>query len=88
MNQNIAFRENWDWIKKENRTLSIKISLIPHEYEVGDQVLLETSGILWILSTPCTGTYPEPNSYKNVRIIIQKGDVSEEVDIRSINQFN
>jgi hypothetical protein len=45
----------------------------PYEYKVGDQVILETPGILRKLSTPRTGPYPVPNVYKNDKIRIQKG---------------
>jgi hypothetical protein len=53
--------------QKENK------SQIPHEYKVGDQVLLETPGILRKLSTPHTGPYPVMNLYRNCTIRIQKG---------------
>jgi hypothetical protein len=46
-------------------------------------VLLETHGILRILSTPCTGPYPVTNLYKNGTIRIQKVIVSEIVNITS-----
>jgi hypothetical protein len=39
---------------------------------IGDQVLLETPGILRKLSTPRTGPYPVTNVYKNSTIRIQK----------------
>jgi hypothetical protein len=52
--------------QKENK------SRIPYEYKVGDQVLLETPGILRKLSTPHTGPYPVTNVYKNDIIRIQK----------------
>jgi hypothetical protein len=62
--------------KKENRTLSISpIKMKPrvaYEYKVGDQVLLETPGILWKSSTPRTGSYIVTNIYKNGKIRIQK----------------
>jgi hypothetical protein len=61
---------------------------IPHEYKIGDQVLLETPGILLKLSTPCTGPYPVANVYKNGTIRIQKGIVSERLNIRVITPFN
>jgi hypothetical protein len=63
-------------------------SRIPNEYEVGDQVILEAPGILRKLSTPCTGPYPVMNIYKYVTIRIQKGIVSERVNIRRITPFN
>jgi hypothetical protein len=43
--------------QKENK------SQIPYEYKVGDQLLLETPGILWKLSTLCRGPYPVTNVY-------------------------
>jgi hypothetical protein len=91
---NIAFRANWDQIQKENRTLSISPiknnnkSQIPYEYKVGDQKLLETPRIPRKLSTPRTGPYPITNAYKNGTIRIQKGIVSERVNIRRITPFN
>jgi hypothetical protein len=50
-------------------------------------MLLETPGILRKLLTPCTGPYPVTNVYKNVTIRIQKGIVSERVNIRRITPF-
>jgi hypothetical protein len=80
MIHNIAFRVNWDLIQKRkqdiinksNKKESKNNSQIPFEYKVGDQVLLETPGILWKLSTPRTEPYPVTNLYKNGTIRIQK----------------
>jgi hypothetical protein len=80
--------------KNENRTLSINPikkenkSQIPYEYKVGDQVLLETPGILLELSAPRKGPYPVTNVYKNGTIGIHKGIVSERVNIRRVTPFN
>jgi hypothetical protein len=52
--------------------ISLDKCCIPFEYKVGDQVLSETPGFLWKLSTPCTGPYPVMNVYKNGTIRIQK----------------
>jgi hypothetical protein len=52
MIHNIAFRANWDQIQKRKQDIINKSnqkenkSQIPYEYKVGDQVLLETPGIL------------------------------------------
>jgi hypothetical protein len=81
MIHNIAFRLNWDPIQKRkqeiidnsNQKENKYKSQIPYEYKVGDQVLLETPGILRKLSTPCTGPYPVTNVYNNGTIRIQKG---------------
>jgi hypothetical protein len=51
-------------------------------------VLLETTGIIRKLSTPRTGPYPVTNVYNNGTIRIQKGIVSERVNIRRITPFN
>jgi hypothetical protein len=81
MIHNIAFRANWDQIQKRKKEIINKSNQkenknnrqIPYEYKVGDQVLLETPGILRKLSTPRTGPYPVTNVYKNGTIRIQKG---------------
>jgi hypothetical protein len=54
MIHNIAFIENWDQIQKRKQDIINKSnqkenkdkSQIPYEYKVGDQMLLETPGIL------------------------------------------
>jgi hypothetical protein len=84
MIHNIDFRANWNRIQKRKQYIVNKSnqkennnkSQIPHEYKIGEKVLLETQGILWRLSTPCTGPYPVKNVYKNIKIRIQK-DKSE-----------
>jgi hypothetical protein len=80
MIHNIASRSNWDWIQKWKQEIVNKYnqkenknkSQITYEYKVGDQVLLETPGILRKLSTPRTEPYPVTNVYKNDTIRIQK----------------
>jgi hypothetical protein len=78
MIHNIAFRENWDQVQKRKQGITNNSnqkenkSLIPYEYKVGDQVLLETPGILRKLSTPRTWPYPVTNVYMNGIIRIQK----------------
>jgi hypothetical protein len=79
MIHNIFFRANWDHIQTQRQDIinnynqNEKMTWIPFEYKVGDQVLLETSGILRKLSTSCTGPYPVTDVYKNGTIRIQKG---------------
>ena len=85
---NIAFKANWNRIQKRKQEIVHKSnkkeikSQIPYENKAGDQVLLETPGILRKLSTPRTGPYPVTNVYKNGTIRIQKGSLSERVYIR------
>ena len=90
---NIAFKENWDRIQKRKQDIINKSnrkenkSRIHYEYKVGDQVLLETPGILRKLSTPCTGPYPVTQVYNCSTVQIQKGIVTEQVNIRRISPF-
>jgi hypothetical protein len=78
MIHNISFRVNWDQIQKRKQDIINKFnqkenkSQIPYDYKVGDQVLLETPGILRKLSTHCTGPYLVANVYKNCTIRIKK----------------
>jgi hypothetical protein len=84
MIHNIAFRVNWDQIQKRNQDIINKSSQkenknssqIPYEYKVGDQVLVETPGILRKLSIP------------NVNPKSEKGFVSERVNNLRITPFN
>jgi hypothetical protein len=60
---NIVFKANGDTIQKGKQVIINKSNKkekkgqIPYEYYVGDQVLLETLGTLWKLSTSRTGPY-------------------------------
>jgi hypothetical protein len=93
MIHNIALKENCNQIQKRKQDIIKKFnkrenkSRIPYEYKVGDQVLLEAPGILRKLSTPCTGPYPVTNVHTNGIIQIQKGIVSERVNIHQISPF-
>jgi hypothetical protein len=59
--------------QKENKN---KIQ-VPYEHKDGDKVLLETPGILQLLSTPLTGPNPVTNVCKSGKIRIKKRIVSE-----------
>ena len=91
MIHSITFKANRDQILKLKQDLVNKSnkggnkSQIPYEYKVGDQLLLETPRVL--LSTPCTGLYPVTKVYKNETIQIQRGIVSERLNIRQICSF-
>jgi hypothetical protein len=87
--------------KKENRRLSISPikkktrnkSQIPYDYKVGDQVLVETTGILRKFSIPFTGPYTVTNVYKNGTIRNQNWKRKcirelKRVNIRRITSFN
>jgi hypothetical protein len=82
MIHNIALRANWEQTQKRKQNIIIQKNQdeiknkIAYEYKVGDQVLLETTGILRKFATPCTGPYPVMNVYKNGTIRIQNVIVS------------
>jgi hypothetical protein len=74
-----------DIIDHYNQNESEEKIQITYENKVGDQV---TPEILRKLSTPCTGPYPVTNVYKNGTIRIQKGIVSERLNILRITPFH
>jgi hypothetical protein len=97
MIHNIAFRANWYWIQKRQQDIINNFnqkenkSQIPYEYKAGDQVLLETPGILrknintsyrTISCNECIQECYNQNPKS------QKAIVSERVNIRRITPFN
>jgi hypothetical protein len=70
----LGLNKKWkhEILNKYNQKENKNKSQITYEYKIGDQVLLETPGILRKLSTPRTGPYPVTNVYKNDTIRIQK----------------
>jgi hypothetical protein len=78
MIHNIAFRVNRNQIQKRKHDIINRQNQkenknhISYEYKLGDQVLLETPGILRKLSIPCAGPYPVTNVYKDGTIRIPK----------------
>ena len=89
----ITTQANWELIRqrrqeeinrnndRENR------SRIPHEYQVGEKVLLRIEGIKRKLSAPRSGPYEILRVYNNGTVRIQRGAVSERVNIRRITPF-
>jgi transposase InsO family protein len=59
-------------------------SRIPHEYKIGDRILLTTPGILPKLISPRTGPYAVVNVHDNGTVTIRKGHVQQRVNIRRI----
>jgi hypothetical protein len=61
------------------------ISMISHDYKVGDKVLLKKPGKhLRKLEAPRTGTHAVTAIYTNGTLHIQKGRVNERVNIRRL----
>jgi len=89
----IEVKTNWamiyqQWqkqmVKNNNKENQARIS---HTCKVGDQVLLEKPGKTNKLEAPCTGPYTVTHIYTNGTIQIQKGTISECVNIRHISPF-
>ena len=93
MIHNIEYRANWKYIQtrkqklidtnnnKENR------SRISHEYQIGDQVLLNRTGIYPKLEHPRDGPFTITKVNSNGSVRIQKGIVNEPVNIRRLQPY-
>lgn len=89
----IAFEADWQRIRnrrqaeitrnneRENR---LRIS---HEYKVGDKVLVQKPGILRKLTTPRQGPYQIVQVNTNGTIRIQRGAVTETINIRRVTPY-
>ena len=89
----IRFKANWASIQqkrqaemkrnndRENR------SRIDHEYKVGDKVLLTKPGIIPKLEKPRKGPYNLVRVYTNGTVRIQRGAITERVNIRRISPY-
>jgi hypothetical protein len=67
--------------ERENKTR------VPHDYKVGDKVFLQKPGIIKKLSSPRTGPHQILEVYNNGTVRIQRGAISERVNIRRIIPF-
>ena len=66
-------------VERENRTR------VQHDYKVGDRVYYETPGIIPKLDPPRTGPFEVTQIYTNGTVSIQRGAVSDRVNIRNIS---
>ena len=90
----IKFKADWalitqqkqETINKSNRAENKK--RIPHEYNIGDKVLLEKPGKLRKMSTPRTGPYRILRVFTNGTIIIDKGSFHQRVNIRRVTPYH
>ena len=89
----IKFEADWNKIKQD-RQRKINASnarenrnRIPHEYKVGDKVLLTKTGILPKMEAPRTGPHTVNKVYPNGTVELQRGTISERVNIRRLLPF-
>ena len=89
----LKFKADWARIRQQRQHAMIKNndrenkSRIPHEYKVGDKVLLTKPGIIPKLTSPRTGPHEILGVYPNGTVLIQKGIVQERVNIRRITPY-
>ena len=86
----VAITANWGRIK-ERRQEEINRNnarenrgRVPHEYHVGDKVLLKKEGILRKLASPRDGPHTVTRVYNNGTVQLQHGAINERINIRRI----
>ena len=90
----IVVQANWNRIKQKRQEEIDRNNVrenrdrIPHDYKIGEKVLLRKEGILRKLSAPREGPYKVTKVYNNGTVALQKGVVTERVNIRRITPYN
>ena len=90
----IVVQANWHRIKQKRQEEIDRNNIrenrdrIPHDYKIGEKVLLRKEGILRKLSAPREGPYKVTNVYNNGTVSLQKGAVTTRVNIRRITPYN
>jgi hypothetical protein len=89
----IQMKFDWERIREQRQRIMHKsnerenATRIPHEYKVGDKILLTKPGMLRKLSVPRTGPHLVQAVYTNGTLRIQRGSISERVNIRRVTPF-
>ena len=90
----ISIRANWARIKEKRQIEILRNNAqenrgrITHSYKNGDKCLLRKEGILRKLASPRDGPYQITRVYDNGTVRIQRGAISERVNIRRITPYN
>ena len=90
---NVQHIANWEYIKNRKQTIINKnnkrenAKRIPYQYQEGDQILLR-KGTEFKYEQPYSGPHEILRVNKNGTVQIQKGAVTETVNIRRITPFN
>jgi hypothetical protein len=89
----IKFKANWAEIKarrqeemRRNNECKNKGRRV-HDYKIGDQILLTDSRKKSKLSPPREGSYQVERVFTNGTFLIQRGAVSERVNIRRVTPY-
>jgi len=89
----VEIKANWAMIYQQRQEQMVRNNQkenhahLSHTYKVGDQVLLKKPGKIPKLEMPHTGPYTIIHVYTNGTIRIQRGAISEHVNIRHISPF-
>jgi hypothetical protein len=88
----IQMKFDWERIRQQRQMINKNNEKentirIPHEYKVGDKVLLAKQGMLRKLSVPRTGPHFVQAVYTNGTLQIKRGSISERVNIRRATPF-
>ena len=89
---NIQHQANWEYIRKRKQSKindnneKENAKRIPHEYNIGDQVLIK-KGTEYKYEQPYEGPYPILAVHDNGTIKIQKGAVSHTVNLRRVTPY-
>jgi len=89
----LKYRADWAGIKLRKQNLIDKgvvrenKSRVQHDYKVGDRVLYTKPGVIPKMEQPRTGPFEVKQVHVNGTITIQKGVVSDRVNIRNVSPF-
>jgi hypothetical protein len=89
----IQFQADWACIKLRKQETIDKSNerenarRVAHDYQVGDQILLEKPGLIRKMSQPRTGPYEIVKVHTNGTVRIKRGSITEQVNIRRLTPF-
>ena len=90
---NIPYIPNWENIRAQKQLLTNKNTItenkkrISHDYAVNDNVLIYRDGIFRKLDGPFLGPYKIIEVYTNGTVRIQRGIVTERINIRRLTPY-
>ena len=89
----LQYITEWDIIRKRKQALIKKSNArenkarIPHQYTVGDLILLSSDDIRRKLDSPTTGPYKITKVHENGTVTVQKGIISDRINIRRVKPY-
>jgi hypothetical protein len=90
---NVKFDANWTLIRQRKQNLIDENNLrenntrVPHEYRVGDQILITRAPKGKYGTDPYEGPYPIVQVHSNGTVRYQKGAVSDVINIRQVHPY-